>query len=502
MPAMVGALLGRAQLELFWLLGPSPSPEDWDRFVRAKVFSSGVVQGLSRLPGGLVKDTSAYGKMAPEMKLTSTRACLQRYGGLLFDGPFLEHVLWQQYGCEPGTLRTPALNALVKDFVHAGDAIAGRYVGEFVEHSEGTSVYKDAGIDRFIASEPLCNAMAQQGVAAMLSPYLLRWGITLEDQGRNRTAAKKASSLGFHPRGKATIDLSDASTCIVRVFAAYMFPPGWFELFDAARTTSVSLDGEVLDGYASFVTMGNATTFPMQCLLFAALTRAAISLCDCSDRSYRVYGDDIIVPLSASALLIEALRFCGFRVNVEKSYLTGFFRESCGGDYLHGADVAPVRLREGLDHLSVRHVFFNNLQRVFPEHPVLELLYNSVRRPLVGPARDVDSPSAGYFECPTWFLHQQRLSWYNKNTQSYNYRISALTPIPVKYFRGDDWRTYLAVLSGERPKEASFTDRKHKKESDRWSDLRDTVTWHVRETTVGWIYRLAAYAPFWLYMSR
>jgi hypothetical protein len=506
MPATIGALLGRAQMELFWLLGPAPSAEDWDRFVRAKVFSSGVVQGLSRLPGGLVKDTSGYGKMAPETVLTSTRACLQRYGGILFDGPYLEHVLQRRFPEQSREcLRSPVLGTLAKDIIREcfpEDRDAPTPFGKFVEYSEGTSVYKDAGIDRFIAIEPLCNAMAQQGIAAMLNPYLLRWGITLEDQGRNREAARKASSLGFHPRGKATIDLADASTCIVRVFAAYMFPPGWFELFDAARTTSVSLDGKLVDGYASFVTMGNATTFPMQCLLFAALTRAAISLCECQDRSYRVYGDDIIVPLSASALLIEALRFCGFRVNVDKSYVTGFFRESCGGDYLHGADVAPVRLRESLSHMSTRHVFFNNLQRVFPGHPVLPLLYDSVSRPLIGPARDVDSPSAGYFECPTWLLHERRRSWYNKSTQSWNYRISALTPIPVKLWRVDDWRTYLAILSGERSKEITFTDRAKKKEVDRWSDLRDTVTWHVRETTVGWIHRLAAYAPFWLYMSR
>jgi hypothetical protein len=465
-------------MELFWLLGPVPSSEDWDQFVRAKVFSSGVVQGLPRLPGGLVKDTSGYGKMSYDAKLTSTRACLLRFGAYLFDGPFGDYVT-----------RGPWLECN----------------SEIVESSEGTTVYKDAGIDRFIATEPLCNAMAQQGLASILEKYLRKWGVILSTQERNRMLARIASQLGFHPDGFATIDLSSASDTIVDELVRYLLPPGWYELLNAARTTSVTLDGEPIDGYASFVTMGNATTFPLQCLIFAALTRAAISLCDTHDRRYRVYGDDIIVPLSASAILIEALKFCGFKVNVDKSFITGFFRESCGGDYLHGDDVRPVFLRESLNHMSTRHVFFNNLQRVFPEHPVLKLLFLSTNKPLIGPARDGVSPSVGYFECPTWLLHERRCAWYSKKLHAWQYRIRELRPIPVKYYRLDETRAYLTALAGESNKETTITKPwSPGQETDpdgevRWSSLRDTVTWHVRETTVGYIWRLAAYAPFWLY---
>lgn len=465
MRPQLGALLGRAQLELFWLLGPAPSSEDWDHFVRAKVFSSGVVQGLARLPGGLVKDTSGYGKMAYDTELTSTRACLRRFGAYLFDGPYGTHVV---SGPQP------------------------EHNFRVTESSEGTTVYKDAGIDRFIATEPLCNAMAQQGLAAILEKYLRKWGVILSTQERNQMLARIASRLGFHPNGFATIDLSAASDTIVDELVRYLLPPGWYELLNAARTTSVTLDKEPIDGYASFVTMGNATTFPLQCLIFTALTRAAISLSHCDDRRYRVYGDDIIVPLSASAILIEALNFCGFKVNQEKSFITGFFRESCGGDYLLGEDVRPVFLRESLNHMSTRHVFFNNLQRVFPEHPVLKLLFTSVKRPLIGPARDGDSPSAGYFECPTWLLHERRYAWYSKKLHAWQYRIRELRPIPVKYYRLDETRAYLAALAGESNKETTITKPPSPGLDDpdgevRWSSLRDTVTWHVRETTIGWL---------------
>jgi hypothetical protein len=58
-----------------------------------------------------------------------------------------------------------------------------------------------------------------------------------------------------------------------------------------------------------------------------------------------VYGDDIIVPSEWYHLAVEGLTLSGFAVNDAKSFYRGPFRESCGGDYLNGKDVVPVRLR-------------------------------------------------------------------------------------------------------------------------------------------------------------
>jgi hypothetical protein len=62
--------------------------------------------------------------------------------------------------------------------------------------------------------------------------------------------------------------------------------------------------------------------------------------------SVSVYGDDIIVPTEMSASVMEDLESFGLRVNQNKSYNTGLFRESCGGDFYAGVCVTPVYVRK------------------------------------------------------------------------------------------------------------------------------------------------------------
>jgi len=66
-----------------------------------------------------------------------------------------------------------------------------------------------------------------------------------------------------------------------------------------------------------------------------------------SDQVY-VYGDDIIVPTTLVRFAKEALANVGLVVNESKSYThqtPAKFRESCGGDYFNGSEVAPIRLK-------------------------------------------------------------------------------------------------------------------------------------------------------------
>jgi hypothetical protein len=94
----------------------------------------------------------------------------------------------------------------------------------------------------------------------------------------------------------------------------------------------------------SYAPMGNATTFPVQSLVFW-------SIC-CASMQYHgfhqpgaafVFGDDIIVPSSVAPQVCEDLESFGLVVNKEKSFMTGNFRESCGTDAFKGVNVTPVR---------------------------------------------------------------------------------------------------------------------------------------------------------------
>lgn len=485
---LVQQVLATAQLDIFRLLGVGPSDEDLGVFLAAKPFSVGVVQGLkSTLYASrsgrryTAKDTNAYGKLNPDNTLTTTGPCLRVFGHALLNGAYGRYL----------------------------DALGKGLKGSIVDYSEGTVVPKDAVIDRFIAIEPLLNAMAQQGIAAMLVPYLRRWHINLDDQSKNRELACRASRIGFAPNGWATIDLSSASDTILTVLVEYLLPRRWFEWLDAARTTRVMLDGTYVADYASFSTMGNAFTFPLQCLIFGALTRAVMKITDCADREYRVYGDDIIAPIPASGLLLQVLRFSGFMPNVEKTFVIGSFRESCGGDFLDGDDVRPIFLRESVDVASVRHVYFNGLQRSLPAHPTLCELLEAEKSPLVGPMTDINNPESRWYEAPRerWsrFMvspgRQQRpaVIWdglavsngkigkfkrtnVHVNYQAAVYRIPGICVHPKKIQRVDVPRALLASLAGS-PGECH--------------DLRGVVKHRVRDSVVIGASQPPRISPYW-----
>jgi hypothetical protein len=106
--------------------------------------------------------------------------------------------------------------------------------------------------------------------------------------------------------------------------------------------------GEILRT-KKFAPMGSALCFPVECIIFAAIVEYAIDRAgDPPKRSlYCVYGDDIVVETEYAEGVISALEEFGFTVNRDKSFYTIThlnFRESCGGEFLFGDDVAPVRI--------------------------------------------------------------------------------------------------------------------------------------------------------------
>lgn len=194
-------------------------------------------------------------------------------------------------------------------------------------------VPKDVTKCRTIAVEPSLNMFLQLGVGNYLFRRLRRFGIDLRDQVGNRLLALKGS-IGNDPNRPATVDLSDASSRISRKLVKALLPADWFELLDTIRSPGYVREG-TFTAYQMFSSQGNGFTFPLETLIFWAITRSVTS-------RVKVYGDDIIVPSRAGKRVMERLEIYGFRVNREKSYATGPFRESCGADYLDGVFVRPI----------------------------------------------------------------------------------------------------------------------------------------------------------------
>lgn len=212
-----------------------------------------------------------------------------------------------------------------------------------VRGGEYFTVMKSDETDRGCEKQPLLNGYLQKGIGSYLRSRFLRVaGIDLTDQKRNRDLAREGSITG----ALATIDLSAASDSVTYWLVRNLVPLDWFHLLDLARTHRIKgLDGRWRE-LELFSSMGNGFTFELESILFWALCKASAELGGLKGATLSVYGDDIIVDVEAVPFVIPALKNTGFRVNSSKSYWHGNFRESCGGDYLSGACITPLKLRK------------------------------------------------------------------------------------------------------------------------------------------------------------
>jgi len=211
---------------------------------------------------------------------------------------------------------------------------------------------------RTIGVEPFLNGIAQLAYGDFISDKLRSVGVDLHDQSRNKRLAREGSLLGH----LATLDLSSASDTISRELVFHLLPLDWAIALDRCRTgRMLSPSGEKLT-LEKFSSMGNGFTFPLESLIFWALATSVQPQSDAATVS--VYGDDIVVDVGVVDLVKDLLVACGFSVNLEKSYWSGPFRESCGGDYFLGIDIRPVYVKSTLTGQDLFRLH-NHYMRIF-----------------------------------------------------------------------------------------------------------------------------------------
>lgn len=216
-------------------------------------------------------------------------------------------------------------------------------------------VPKDSRGPRCIAMEPTAAMYIQQGIKEILYTYLehdcrlTRGRINFRDQSINRRLAQLSSLTGEY----ATLDLSDASDRVTLKLVRELFAdcPTWLSCIEACRTDVMRIPKELSGAQSDeffrlnkFAGMGSALTFPLEALTFYALLYGLATHYGCEFDAY-VYGDDIIVPSELAELAITDFPNYGLKVNNNKTFTSGPFRESCGMDALNGIPITPVRLR-------------------------------------------------------------------------------------------------------------------------------------------------------------
>lgn len=203
----------------------------------------------------------------------------------------------------------------------------------------------------------------------------IRKYVKYADQSRSRSRALRGSQLRRDDSNPVTVDLSSASDYLSVELVANLFSGNLLHQVMSGRSWGSLIEGTEIE-LGMYAGMGSALTFPVQTTIFAcmAVYSTLIALWEKEndytpfnfeqakidylrgdgfhphykkyEDSIQVYGDDIIVPELAASYLLDILKKCGLRVNIDKSFIgNAGVRESCGIFALGGRDITPLRFR-------------------------------------------------------------------------------------------------------------------------------------------------------------
>lgn len=233
---------------------------------------------------------------------------------------------------------------------------------DVVEGSRLSFVPKNDKISRTICIEPSLNMFAQLGFGHILERRLLdAYGINLADQPQKNRELARRGSIG---QGFVTIDLSSASDSMSLKMLEYFLPSTLLGLLKNLRSKKTLIPGLGYTSLDMVSSMGNGFTFPLQTIFFASIVVASARARGLTLRyprgndfgSFGVFGDDIICSDLIVRDVLRLLHLTGFKINDDKTFVEGPFRESCGSDFYNGVNIRGVyvkRLQTPQDHVSV-----------------------------------------------------------------------------------------------------------------------------------------------------
>lgn len=386
---------GRAK---FWIRTVIGSRPNYRRIFQSADFGPGACVGVHG-------DATSYSAKYSSERWTVTPGALHHGYAAIRQN----HHLWEALLPKNG-------DYVCYDEVASFDAYLSRI--HVVANNKISFVPKTAKTNRVIAIEPMLNGLVQKGIDEVMRKHLLRQGLDLRDQGKNQEMAR-LGSLDDSDDGFVTIDLKSASDSISTELVRYLIPYDWFRLLDRTRSKCYELNGVIYD-YKKFCSMGNGFCFPLETLIFAAAAFACNA--GIPGHDFVVYGDDIIVRKKHASRLIDLLYHWGFKINSDKTFLEGPFRESCGADWFGGKDVRPFTLDYALD--SIQSVFkFLNLSRRSPD---VESFFSGSRdlvvttlpvqfrffRPFKGEEDSgIDSIGSEYMTVPSCTYNNKKCRW-------------------------------------------------------------------------------------------
>lgn len=336
-------------------------------------------------------------------------------------------------------------------------------------HCTLVAVPKDFRGPRIIAMEPLEKQWLQQGQRRVLvrrleTHPLSRGYVNFTSQDVNRRLALRSSMDSTF----ATLDLKDASDRVSLALCSSLISEPSISYLKATRSVAVRLPTGSAVPLRSFSPMGSAVCFPLESLIFYALSLSAVYLARRPRHLYPtrkdwvqvlgsvyVYGDDLVVDSSHAMAVIEALSSVGLVVNRDKCCLAGHFRESCGLDAYDGGCVAPVRVK----HLPDRRVpssfpsavsYLNEFRARRMMNSYDELMKLIAKSFGTVPYLTCHSDPCGVFttsftEAVSWNNFHFR-SRFNRQLQTMEWKVTEMSP-RFKRLAVEGWSQYLRIMT-------------------------------------------------------
>lgn len=183
----------------------------------------------------------------------------------------------------------------------------------------------------------------------------------------------------------ATFDMKGGSENVYTNLGEYLLPSPLFKLCMSSRTNQVEVDGKRIS-YPNMATAGNGFCFPLETIIFLSLQMAVCDSMGLKPRIVRssskkdsirkivkngyhnlcsTFGDDVIIPTRFSSTFIEFFDKLGIVLNLDKSFYTGNFRESCGTHALEGRDINCFNSKvvPTMENTSEIKKFLNGIRR-------------------------------------------------------------------------------------------------------------------------------------------
>jgi hypothetical protein len=306
---------------------------------------------------------------------------------------------------------------------------------EVVRGNRFTAVHKNALKMRGICIEGSINVYFQLGIGAHFKVILKKIGMDQSTaQDRHRRYAELASRTGT----SATVDLSNASDMNSRNTTRLLLAKAgdWLELLEMTRSPMTLVNGK-WHRLEKFSSMGNGYTFELETLIFTAIAMEACYLCGHNavpGVDVHVFGDDIILPVKAGSTVLQLLKWFGFKPNEDKTFLSGPFRESCGGDFFDGVAVRPHYLEKTPNETADWFALANGIRRLGRKDSGADFRYSIYWRAwlrVLDAIPVTERRIRGPEDLGDLVIHDEPQYWQRRRTVEQKTFIRTWMPIPV-----------------------------------------------------------------------